>query len=165
MHVKKPAIAKLPPPKIYVVKENDNLSEIAKKFYGPEEGNKMLNIARIFQANRKLLRSIHEVYVGQKIIIPPLPTSTLDKTKPASTLPGTIFEKVKSIGRTHLSGDRAAAKQSGWYVVREGDSLWKIATEQLGTGSRYSEISKLNTDILDDENYVVAGMRLKMPPR
>lgn len=162
---KKPTTAKLLPPKIYVVKENDNLSDIAKKFYGPEEGNKMFNITRIFQANRKLLRSVHEIYVGQKIIIPPLPTSTRDRTKPASTLPGTIFEKVKSIGRTHLLRDRAGAKRNEWYVVREGDNLWKIAVEQLGTGSRYSEISKLNTDILDDEDYVVAGMRLKMPPR
>jgi nucleoid-associated protein YgaU len=162
---KKPAIAKVVPPKIYVVKEDDTLSDIAKKFYGPEEGNKILNITRIFQANRKLLKSIHEIYVGQKIIIPPLPTVQPDKTDPASTLPGTIFEKVKSIGRRHLSGDRAEAKQSGWYVVRDGDNLWKIAAEQLGAGSRYGEISKLNTDILDDEDYVVAGMRLKIPPR
>ena len=162
---KKPTTAKLLPPKIYVVKEDDNLTAIAKKFYGPEQGNKISNITRIFQANRKLLKSIHEVYVGQKIIIPPLPTSTPDKIKPADTLPRTIFEKVKSIGRTHLLRDRQEAKQSGWYVVREGDNLWKIAAAQLGTGSRYGEISKLNANILDDEDYVVAGMRLKMPPR
>ena len=162
---KKPTIAKLLRPKVYVVEENDNLSSIAKKFYGTEEGNKTLNITRIFQANSKLLRSVHEIFVGQKIIIPSLPTSTPSKTKPASTLPGTIFEKIKSIGRTHLSGDKAGAKQREWYVVRDGDSLWKIAAEQLGTGSRYSEISKLNADILDDEDYVVAGMRLKIPPR
>jgi nucleoid-associated protein YgaU len=161
----KPTIAKLLPPKVYVVKEDDNLTAIAKKFYGPEQGNKISNITRIFEANRKLLKSVHEIYVGQKIIIPSLPTSTPDKTKPASTLPRTIFEKVKSIGRTHLSGDRAAAKQTGWYVVRDGDNLWKIAAEQLGAGSRYSEISKLNADILDDEDYVVAGMRLRMPAR
>ena len=162
---KRPTIARRLPPKIYVVKEDDNLSGIAKKFYGPEEGNKTLNITRIFEANRKLLKSVHEIYVGQKIIIPSLPASTSDKTKPASTLPSTIFEKVKSIGRTRLLGDRAGAKQSGWYVVRDGDNLWKIAAEQLGTGGRYGEISKLNADILDDEDYVVAGMRLRIPPR
>lgn len=162
----KPTIAKVPPPKTYVVKEDDNLTAIAKKFYGSKQGNKISNITRIFEANRKLLRSIHEIYVGQKIIIPPLPTSTSDKTtKPADTLPRTIIEKVKSIGRKHLPADRQQAKQTGWYVVREGDNLWKIAAEQLGAGSRYGEISKLNADILDDEDYVVAGTRLKMPPR
>lgn len=162
---KKPAITKQLPAKTYVVKEDDNLSGIAKKFYGPDEGNKTINVARIFQANRKLLRSVHEIYIGQKLIIPPLPSSAPDKSKPASTLPGTIFEKVKSIGRAHLLGDRTGAKQRGWYVVRDGDNLWKIAAEQLGTGSRYGEISKLNADILDDEDYVVAGMRLRIPPR
>jgi nucleoid-associated protein YgaU len=160
-----PTVARPIPPKIYVVEENDNLAGIAKKFYGPEEGNKMINITRIFEANRKLLRSPHEIYVGQKLTIPPLPTPILDKTKLASTLPSTIFEKVKSIGRTYLSVDKDGAKQSGWYVVREGDNLWKIAAEQLGAGSRYGEISKLNAGILNDEDYVVAGMRLKMPPR
>jgi len=161
---KKPTIAKVLPRKIYIVSENDSLAGIAKKFYGPEAGNKMINITRIFQANRKLLRSADEIYVGQKIVIPPLPTLAPSKTKPVSTLPSTIFEKVKSIGRAHLLRDRVGAKQSGWYVVREGDNLWKIAAEKLGAGSRYGEISKLNADILDDEDYVLAGMRLKMPP-
>jgi nucleoid-associated protein YgaU len=162
---KKPTIAEVLSPKIYIVRENDSLASIAKEFYGPEEGNRTININRIFQANRKLLRSADEIYIGQKITIPPLPTLTQSKSKPANTLPATIFEKVKSIGRAHLLGDTTGTKQSGWYVVREGDNLWKIAAEQLGTGSRYGEISKMNADILDDEDYVIAGMRLRIPPR
>jgi nucleoid-associated protein YgaU len=51
------------------------------------------------------------------------------------------------------------------YIVREGDSLWRIAAEWLGDGSRYSEIAKLNAGILEDEDSLVVGMRLKMPAR
>lgn len=40
-------------PQIYVVQEDDNLAVIAKKFYGPEEGNRKVNIDRIFLANQK----------------------------------------------------------------------------------------------------------------
>jgi len=50
-------------------------------------------------------------------------------------------------------------------VVVEGDSLWQIAAEQLGDGSRYSEIARMNADILDDEDRLVIGMRLRMPAR
>jgi nucleoid-associated protein YgaU len=48
---------------------------------------------------------------------------------------------------------------------QNGDSLWRIAAEQLGSGSRYSEIADLNADILDDEDSLAVGMRLKMPVR
>ena len=57
------------------------------------------------------------------------------------------------------------AKQSMWYVVQEGDNLWRIAAEQLDNANRYPEIAELNADILDDEDNIVVGMRLKMPPR
>ena len=47
------------------------------------------------------------------------------------------------------------------YVVAEGDSLWGIAAEKLGDGARHTEISKLNN--LSDEDFIKAGMKLKIP--
>ncbi len=152
-------------PKFYVVVDGDNLSVIAKKFYGDEEGNRMINVTRIFQANRKLLGSPDEIYVGQKLIIPPLAASAPDNNKTENVFSATIFEKVKSIGERYLSPGGRKAKQGKQYVVREGDSLWKIAAERLGDGSRYTEIAKLNADILDDEDTLSIGMRLRMPAR
>lgn len=152
-------------PKFYVVVDGDNLAVIAKKFYGDEEGNRMINVTRIFQANRKLLKSPDEICIGQKLIIPPLPASAPDKNKTENVFSAAIFEKVKSIGQKYLSSDGRKVKQGKQYAVREGDSLWKIAAEQLGDGSRYTEIAKLNGDILDDEDTLSIGMRLKMPAR
>jgi hypothetical protein len=56
----------------YIVKSGDNLSSIAKKFYGVEEGNRLINVQKIFEANRETLKSPDEVYIGQKLLIPPL---------------------------------------------------------------------------------------------
>ena len=170
---KSPQPAKQTWPKIYVVSEGDSLASIAKKLYSPEEGNKRINIDRIFEANRKQLRSPDEIYVGQKLIIPPPSNLARGEGKTDSVFSDTLFEKVGSIGRKQLwdpalrepSADAQAAKQGRWYVVREGDSLWKIAAEQLGNGNRYKEISKLNPDILADEDNLTIGMRLKMPAR
>lgn len=153
-------------PKIYVVAEDDNLALIAKKFYGPEEGNKRKNIMRIFEANRNILESPDEIDVGQKLIIPPLPASAAKKDKSKGIFSSSVFEKVKSIGREHLSLKKPArARQGKSYTVREDDNLWKIAVEQLGDGSRYTEIARLNADILDDEDFVPVGTRLKIPAR
>jgi len=163
---RKPESVKPALPKTYVVTEGDNLAVIAQKFYGAEEGNRKMNVMRIFRANRERLESPDEIHVGQELTIPPLPTTTPDKDKIGSVLSGTLFEKVESIGKRWLSTNRPKAdkeKQSRQYVVREGDSLWQIATERLGDGSRYKEISKLNADILDDEDTLTVGMRLRMP--
>jgi len=46
-------------------------------------------------------------------------------------------------------------------VVREGDSLWRIAARELGDGKRWQEIAKLNG--IADGDVVQAGARLRLP--
>jgi len=161
---KKSELVKPDYPKVYTVSEGDTLAEIAKKFYGPEQGNKRANVTKIFEANRQLLKAIDEIYVGQKLMIPPLGSSEPDIDNTGGSFSSSIFEKVKSIGR-RLSTDTDKEKQGGQYVVHEGDNLWRIAEKQLGDGSRYEEISKLNANILKDEDSLVVGMLLKIPAR
>jgi len=149
-------------PKVYVVSEGDNLADIAKMFYGDIEGNKQVSITRIFQANRNQLKSPDEIYVGQKLVVP----SPTAKEEADPGFSSTLFEKVKSIGKKHLfNNNNGKTNQSKYYVVQEGDNLWRIAAKQLGDGSRYEEISKLNSDILENKDSLVVGMQLRMPAR
>ncbi len=92
-------------PQVYTVCESDTLGDIAKKVYGEEEGNKHANVMRIFQANRQLLKAPDEIYVGQKLTIPPLQASGTDADKNDGVLSGSMFEKVLSIGKKHLLPD------------------------------------------------------------
>ncbi|MHC4950254.1 MAG: LysM peptidoglycan-binding domain-containing protein [Planctomycetota bacterium] len=48
------------------------------------------------------------------------------------------------------------------YIVKDGDSLWKIAEEQLGNGMRYKEILRLNPNISEDQA-LHEGTKLKIP--
>jgi len=162
--VKKPKLNNRALSRFYVVSEGDNLAVIAKRFYGPQEGNKEINITRIFKANRRFLKSPDEIYVGQKLVIPPLLVALPGKNKNEDIFSTGGFTKVESIGRRRLPG-AGQTKQSKWYTVRQGDSLWLIAADQLGDGSRYGEVAKLNSDILDDEDCLAVGVRLKMPVR
>jgi nucleoid-associated protein YgaU len=152
-------------PRVYVVAEGDNLSEIAKKFYGPEEGNRIVNVKKIFEANRTVLKSADDVKAGQKIIIPSLQDRYENESKIKRFLGNSLFEPVKSIGKREAVSKKAMPKRSTQYVVKEGESLWSIAEEQLGDGHRYREIVKLNGDVLEDENVVRAGTHLRIPPR
>ena len=147
----------------YAVSEGDNLADIAKKFYGPEEGNKRANVLRIFLVNQKVLTSPHEIFVGQKLVIPPLNGLEPDGSETESILDTPMFEAVRSIGRRHLSSHKRSVNRRQLYAVQEGDSLWSIASTFLGDGSRYKDISKLNGGVLEDEDRLPVGLRLRIP--
>ncbi|RNM11838.1 LysM peptidoglycan-binding domain-containing protein [Nocardioides pocheonensis] len=50
------------------------------------------------------------------------------------------------------------------YTVRRGDSLWKIAKEKLGDGTRYTEIVALNEGLLHGQpNFIDPGLVLHLP--
>ena len=121
----------------------------------------------------KTLASIDSLQVGQKLTIPPIAGSTAASSTPADVLTDKNFTKVESVGQqnstakqtTATSKPAAAAKTGNVYVVKEGDSLWKIASTQLGDGNRYREIVKINSDILSSEDDIAVGMQLKMPAK
>lgn len=49
------------------------------------------------------------------------------------------------------------------YTVKSGDSLWKIAEQAYGNGSKYPKIFEANRDILDDPDKIFPGQVLKIP--
>ena len=149
-------------PKIYIVQDGDHLAKIAQKFYGAVRGNKTINVKRIFEANRKVLKSPDEVPAGQKLIIPLL------KDEAGSVFSGGMFERIKSnINRKGSSVKTPpkprSARQPKPYIVRAGDSVWRISEKQLGDKERFREIIKLNA--LEDEDYLTVGQRLLIPAR
>jgi nucleoid-associated protein YgaU len=156
-----------PKPRIFIVKSGDNLASIAKEVYGDEEGNRMVNIQLIFEANAGQLKSADEIYEGQKLLIPSLLDVGSKAKEPSGVIPEVQVEVVKSIGRRHKGADvsKTPKTQERWYEVKEDDSLWKIATQELGDGNRYKEIKRLNSDLLSNEDDLDIGLRLKLPLR
>jgi nucleoid-associated protein YgaU len=112
-----------------------------------------------------VLDSPDEIFVGQKLIVPPLPRSAPPKKKVDRALPDGMFEKVESIGRAQLAGIGRKETKGRYYVVQDGDNLWKIASAQLGSGARYDEIAKLNADVLKGNEVLDIGVRLRLPSK
>ncbi|MBN2129649.1 MAG: LysM peptidoglycan-binding domain-containing protein [Sedimentisphaerales bacterium] len=148
---------------VTVVGEGESLSSVAKRMYGPEEGNKIANVQRIFEANRDVLPSVHEVKAGQKLVIPPLPRAAVNPANPSDVLKKELFEKVRAIGERAAAQTPVPSVESRWYTVQEGDNLWKIARNQLGAGARYEEILKLNVDLIKDPAKVGPGTAIRLP--
>lgn len=154
--------------KVYVVQKGDSLASISKKVYGSQKGIQKVNIDRIAEANKKSMKSPNTLYVGQKLAIP-----ALEKEKAGTTkLAGDLFEKVPSMGTKHIDSPTQTAKKNtvgepakkgNTYVVRKGDTLWKIAANKLGNGARFGDIAKLNAKVLSNGNNLEVGMQLQMP--
>jgi LysM repeat protein len=59
---------------------------------------------------------------------------------------------------------QAVQPETERYTVKRGDSLWKIAEERLGDGTRYVELVALNEAVLDGRpDFLLPGTVLKVP--
>lgn len=63
----------------------------------------------------------------------------------------------------NLPGAGMASGKSRVYVVRPGDSLFKIAGQQMGNGSRWASIYEANRDHIRDARVIFPGQRLVLP--
>lgn len=60
-----------------------------------------------------------------------------------------------------MAGNRV--KLPGWYVVKRGDTLWKIAARHYGKGQRYPVIYRANVRRIADPNIIVRCQRIYLP--
>jgi nucleoid-associated protein YgaU len=49
------------------------------------------------------------------------------------------------------------------YTVVSGDTLWRIAEQEYGSGSKYMKIFEANTDILEHPDRIRPGQKLRIP--
>ncbi len=122
---------------IYVVKKDDKLWTIAQKELG--NGARMHEIIRL-----NSLASPDNLKIDQKLQMP-------SRQNRASTSPGTI-----------QPSRSASSSGSGEYVVRKGDNLGSIASNELGSYARWPEIQRLN-NLPND--IVLEGQIIRLPDR
>lgn len=80
-----------------------------------------------------------------------------------------IWEAIKTVPDwrndvvAEVTIDPNAKAEAATYTVKAGDTLSKIAKEQLGSASAYMEIFNANKDQLTDPDKIKPGQVLKIP--
>jgi len=132
-------------PKEYRAESGDSVSRMAAKFMG---SNTPENRQAIINANPSLQDDPDMVIVGKAYVIP----GTADNN--GSSEVAVVNPSNSTTGRY-------------FYTVKEGDSLWRIANDQLGDPSDVDAIKSLNESVLkgDDHDVVIPGMKLQLPAK
>lgn len=131
----------------HVAEPGDSLSKMAARYFG---SNTKAHRDAIIRANPSLADNPNLIVVGRTYRIP------VNASTP-NPLPQQQAVQARDVQRP-TGGEY-------WYTVKPGDSLWKIATEQLGSGAAVAAIKELNADTLKGRDVVTVGMKLKLPGR
>lgn len=115
----------------YTVQAGDTLWKIARKYN--------CSITEIMAANSDRIKNPNRIHAGWQLKIPqsgaPITGSTPDAVLPAN-------------------------KKSGTYIIRQGDTLWKIARKY---GCSVAEIVSLNRELIRNPALIYSGWELKVP--
>ena len=94
-----------------------------------------------------------------------------DKKADFSGVTASVDTTAQKVEKADFSGvtasvDTTAEKVGGsTYTVKSGDSLSKIAKNELGDGNAWKKIFEANRDVLDDPDKIFPGQTLKLPPK
>ena len=126
-----PVVKNTPSYVIYTVQAGDTLWAIARKY--------SCSIAEIVAANSDRIKNPNRIHAGWQLKIPksgaPVSGGTPDAVLPEN-------------------------KKSGIYIVRQGDTLWKIARKY---NCSVAEIVSLNRELIRDPALIYSGWELKVP--
>ncbi|GAB6901870.1 LysM peptidoglycan-binding domain-containing protein [Kineosporia succinea] len=89
-----------------------------------------------------------------------VPLRTLVTLSLLQYVPGDVIIKTSAAKRSKEK--QGSGSKTKIYVVKQGDTLGKIAAKQLGSAKRAADIKKLNPSIRDPKHLKV-GLRLKLP--
>lgn len=157
----------------YKAQSGDSLSKLASRFLG---SNSKANREAIIRANATLQQNPDRIIANRTYLIPaPNPSAAPPAAAaPAAAAVAPLAQATRS-GRAPAAptndpsaathAEPAAGAGFTWYTVKENDSLWRIASDQLGTGTAAKHLKELNADVLKGNDNLQVGMRLKIPPR
>lgn len=142
-------------PKQHVVQDGDRLWDLAGKYYSDPKLFSLIVAANPALGDGELIR------VGMKLTIPAPPVPAV-RSPPSAPGQGTPGSATASPGMAR-PGLTPAPTPAGLvrYVVREGDTLYRIAVDRLGSGARVAELLTANPGL--DPQLLKVGQSILVP--
>lgn len=142
----------------YTWKAGDTFPNLAQRFYG--DPSRLAILKRInegrtdVQPGERVLVPIYDLDAAPAAAAAPAPSVAGPKAKAEGTK--TVVETAPPAAPASTSGPR-------YHVVKDGESLWKIAKQELGSGARWNDIYNANRDVLSSPEALHTGLKLRVP--
>jgi len=133
----------------YTWKSGDTFPALAQRFYA--DPSRLATLKRLNEGRT-------EVQPGERVLIP-----IFDLDRPATTEPPALASRSEPTASAASSAPPPAPGTPRIHVVKEGESLWKIAKQELGSGARWNEIYAANRDVLSSPEALHTGLKLRVP--
>jgi LysM repeat protein len=144
-----PRVAQPAPPaakaRTYEAQPGDSLGGIALKEMG---SSCKANRDAIIAANPGLADNRDLIVAGRRYVIPAINNGTVTATMPP-----------------HTTEPAKPTEATVTYTVKSHDTLWSIATTEVGSPNAVAAIKELNQDVLNGSDRVRPNMKLKLPAR
>ena len=137
----------------HTVVAGDNLSKIAKQYYGTKSKRV---VEAIFQANRAALSSPDVVRVGMELVLPSIDGADVTPVRTAAP-------DARERSSETQPGSTPSQATFRWYQIKKNDRYASIARRELGDEGRWREIFELNKDKFPDPQLIREGVRIKLP--
>jgi len=148
----------------YTWKAGDTFPGLAQRFYG--DPSRLATLKRLNEGRT-------DVQPGERVLVPVFDldaaqgsTAAVPAAAPKSstgTATPAVASKSDGLHAAPAAPVASGAKGARTHVVADGESLWKIAKQELGSGARWNEIYEANRDVLPTPESVHTGQKLRIP--
>jgi 5'-nucleotidase len=84
-------------------------------------------------------------------------------TGQAPSIKAKEIEEGKFVEETKEQVESTVRVSTKEYIIKKGDTLWKIAEKELGKGYRWKYIYELNKDKIKNPNKLKSGTKILIP--
>lgn len=107
-------------------------------------------------------KKLAEASTPEKVIVDG--TATPEEPTSGKTAEPEAPEEPKTETKAVETPEKAATGDA-FYTIKDGETLWSIAVDQLGDGERFRDILAVNPDLQRNPDLLRAGQEIRLPPQ
>ena len=140
----------------------DFAADIGKKVFGIGDADAADQIKENIEANNPGVSDL-SVSLDDEVCSLGGECSTIEAKEKTVLMAGNM-KGVASVNADGLNAPEPEAPVDvEYYTIKSGDTLWAIAKNFLGNGSKYPEIFEANREVIEDPDKIFVGQKIRIP--
>lgn len=140
----------------------DFVKNIGTKVFGPSDEDAAAKIKEHILTDNPGVQNLEVTFDDGTVCLTGACTDVASREK-TILIAGNV-ENVENVTADDLTVTEVveAGPEVEYYEIKKGDTLWKIASEFLGNGARYTEIFESNKEVIKDPDLIYPGQKIRI---